>query len=321
MKVLVVGGAGYVGGAVTNILLESEHEFRVYDALLYEESYRKRANFIFGDVRDKKRLKPHLDWADAVIWLAALVGDSACALNPDVTRSINQDPVKWLAENYDRRIVFTSTCSVYGIHDAVVDESSATHPLSVYAATKLEAEHYLQDKNAVIFRLGTLFGVSDLFARIRLDLVVNTMTVRAYHHRKISVYGGNQFRPLLHVRDAAQAAVDGLTSDHVGIFNLHLQNIQIIDLANLFRKYFPDLVIEQTSRAFDDPRNYQVSSDKARSILGFRPNRSIDQGILEIKELLDSERLRDVENPRYTNHLYLSRFNTHLSGIRKEYAS
>jgi len=229
--------------------------------------------------------------------------------------------VKWLAENYDGRIVFTSTCSVYGIHDAVVDESSDTHPLSVYAATKLEAEHYLQGKNAVIFRLGTLFGVSDLFARIRLDLVVNTMTVRAHRQRKISVYGGNQFRPLLHVRDAAQAAVDSLTSDHIGTFNLHLQNVQIIDLANLFRKYFPDLIIEQTSRGFDDARNYQVSSEKSRSILGFRPNLSIAQGILEIKALLDSERLRDVENPRYTNHLYLSMFSTHLSGIRKEYAS
>jgi len=314
MKVLVVGGAGYVGGAVTDLLLKSNHQTRVYDALLYEECYRKEVDFAYGDVRDHDKLQPHLDWADVVVWLAALVGDPACALNPDVSISINQESVKWLAGHFDDRIVFLSTCSVYGARDGVLDESSPTNPLSVYASTKLEAERYLADKNAIIFRLGTLFGVGDLFSRIRLDLVVNTLAVRAYSVGKISVFGGDQFRPLLHVRDAAQAVVENLETVPTGIFNLHKQNVRIIDLAYQVRNHFPDLIIEQVTRTFEDTRNYRVTSDKAKNTLGFNPTHSIDDGIEEIKYLLERGRLRDTDNPRYTNQKFLSMFNTHLLG-------
>jgi len=316
MKVLVTGGAGYVGGAVTDLLLESEHHARVYDALLYEETYRKPVDFVYGDVRDRERLRAHLEWADAVVWLAALVGDAACALNPDVSIAINQEPVRWLAENFDGRIVFLSTCSVYGAQDGVLDESSPTNPLSVYAVTKLAAERYLANKNALIFRLGTLFGVGDLFSRIRLDLVVNILTVRAHRFGKITVYGGDQFRPLLHVRDAARGIVDNLATDHAGVFNLHHQNVRIIDLAHQVRNHFPDLVIEQTERKFEDTRNYRVSSDKAKTVLEFVSMYSIDEGIEEIKALLDSRRLKDVDNPRYTNQKFLSMYNTHIGGWR-----
>jgi len=311
MNVLVVGGAGYVGGAVTDILKESSHNLRVYDMLLYEESYRKDVDFVWGDVRDRERLRPHVQWADAVIWLAALVGDGACALNPEVTIAINQDSVGWLAEHFDGRIIFMSTCSVYGAQDKELDESSPTDPLSVYAATKLSAEEHLINKRAIIFRLGTLFGVGDLFSRLRLDLVVNTLTVRAFCKGKLSVFGGDQFRPLLHVRDSARAVVDNLETPHTGIFNLHRQNVRIIDLAYQVRNHFPDVTIEQTPMKFQDARNYRVSSKKAQEILGFRAVHAIDEGIEEIKELLGSCRLRDVDNPRYTNQVYLSMFNTH----------
>jgi nucleoside-diphosphate-sugar epimerase len=314
VKVLVVGGAGYVGGAVTDLLLAGPHEARVYDALLYEESFRKPVDFVYGDVRDHDKLQPQLAWADVVVWLAALVGDPACALNPDVSIAINQEPVKWLAAHFDGRIVFLSTCSVYGARDGVLDEASPLNPLSVYAVTKLEAERYLAEKNAVIFRLGTLFGVSDVFSRLRLDLVVNTLTVRAHQQGKISVFGGDQFRPLLHVRDAARAIMDNLATEPAGIFNLHKQNVRIIDLAYQVRNHFPDLVIEHVDRQFQDTRNYRVTSDKARKLLGFNPTASIDEGIEEIKALLDGGRLRDTDNPRYTNQKFLSMFNTHLLG-------
>jgi len=311
MRVLVVGGAGYVGGAVTDILAKGNYDMRVYDALLYEESYRKEVDFVYGDVREREKLLPQLKWADAVIWLAALVGDGACALNPEVTVAINQESVKFLADNFDGRIIFMSTCSVYGAQDGVLDENSPLNPLSVYASTKLEAEKYLANKNAIIFRLGTLFGVGDLFSRIRLDLVVNTLTVRAHKHGKITVFGGDQFRPLLHVRDAAKMAVESLTTSHTGIFNLHRQNVRIIDLAYQVRNHFPDLIIETTPMKFQDLRNYRVSSEKAQKVLGFKPTHSIDEGIEEIKYLLDTHRLKDVDNPRYTNQAYLSMFNTH----------
>lgn len=312
MNILITGGAGYIGGAVADLLAGSDHDVRVYDALIYEESYRKPVDFAYGDVRDRARLLPHLEWADVVVWLAALVGDAACALNPDVTAEINEESVRWLAKNFGGRIVFASTCSVYGARDDILDESSPVNPLSVYAATKLKAEQYLSDKYAIIFRLGTLFGVGDLFSRIRLDLVVNTLTVRAHRLGKITVYGGDQYRPLLHVRDAALAMVANLTTEDVGIFNLHDENSRIIDLAHRVRKHFPDLIIDQTERQFEDMRNYQVSSDKARTQLGFQTTNSVDTGIEEINSLLDSHRLKNVDNPRYTNHGFLSMYNTHL---------
>lgn len=314
MNVLVVGGAGYVGGAVADLLAGTKHRTRIFDALLYEESYRKPVDFVYGDVRDAGALLPQLKWADAVVWLAALVGDPACALNPDVSVAINQEAVGTLAENFDGRIVFLSTCSVYGAQNSVLDETSPLNPLSVYAVTKLEAERYLAEKNAITFRLGTLFGVGDLYSRIRLDLVVNTLTVRAPQAGVIKVFGGDQFRPLLHVRDAARAIVDNLETPHTGVYNLHRQNVRIIDLAYQVRNHFPDLLIEQTEMPFQDTRNYRVSGEKAQSVLGFKALSSIDDGIEEVKELLVTGRLKDVNNPRYTNQGFLSTHNTHLRG-------
>lgn len=312
MKILVVGGAGYIGGAVTDLLAQTSHQVRVYDALLYEESYRKPVDFVYGDVRDAARLKPQIDWADVVVWLAALVGDPACALNPQISEAINQDTVRWLAENCHKRIVFMSTCSVYGAQDGELDENSPTNPLSVYAVTKLKAEQYLKDRNAIIFRLGTIFGVGDIYSRIRLDLVVNVLTVRAHQVGKITVFGGDQFRPLLHVCDAARAVVDNLATAHTGVFNLKKQNVRIIDVAYQIRNHFPDLKVEVTQQQFQDTRNYRVSSKKSEEVLGFKPRWSIDDGIEQIKDLVVSHRLKDVENPRYTNQKFLSLYNTHL---------
>jgi nucleoside-diphosphate-sugar epimerase len=307
MNILIVGGAGYIGGAITDILQGTNHRTRVYDSLIYEESYRKPSDFVFGDVRDIETLSGQLEWADAVIWLAALVGDGACAINSDISKEINQDSVKWLCENYDGRIIFTSTCSVYGAQNGILSEESATGPLSVYAKTKLAAERYLEDKNALIFRLGTLFGISDLFARLRLDLVVNVMTVRAALEGELTVYGGEQFRPLLHVRDVAEAIVQYIDTEHTGIYNLHRQNVRIVDLAYQVRNHFPDTIVSRTEMEFQDARNYRVSSDKVRTALGWRPKYSIDDGIIEIKELIETKRLKDVMNPRYTNQAFLTR--------------
>jgi nucleoside-diphosphate-sugar epimerase len=310
MNVLVVGGAGYIGVAVTDMLSSTAHHVRVYDCLLYEESYRKPVEFVFGDIRDHKRLQPHLEWADAVVWLAALVGDGACALNPELSIELNQRAVEWLAQNFAGRIIFTSTCSVYGAQDGELTEDSATNPLSVYAVTKLAAESYLQAKNALIFRLGTLFGVGDLFARIRLDLVVNVLTVRAAIEGKLTVFGGDQFWPLLHVKDVAKAIVDNLASPHTGVFNLHRQNVRIVDLAYQVRNHFPDATLQTTDMKFQDARNYRVNSQKARQILSWKPHWSIDDGIIEVKELVEHQRIKDVSNPRYTNQAFLTRFAT-----------
>ena len=228
-KVLVVGGAGYIGGKVTDILTERNIPFSVYDKLLYEHQYLKQLDFIYGDVRDTEKLEKILPEYSHVIWLAAVVGDGACAVRADLTKEINQDSVEWLSKHYDGRIIFTSTCSVYGKNDEEVNEKSQLNPLSLYAQTKMEAEKFLQDKNSLIFRLGTVFGVSDTYSRIRMDLVVNYMTARAITENKLSVFGGTQWRPLVHVHNVAEAIVNNLDKDIKGIYNISTFNYQIKD--------------------------------------------------------------------------------------------
>lgn len=308
MKILITGGAGYIGGALTDMLINTKHSVKVYDSLLYEESYRKNVDFIFGDIRDKAKLSKLLKWCDVVVWLAALVGDGACAFNPEIALEVNERSVKWLARVYGGRIIFTSTCSVYGIHDNLVNESSQTNPLSVYASSKFAAEQHLENKNALIFRLGTLFGVGDRFSRIRLDLVVNIMTVSAYRDGLLKVFGGKQYRPLLHVRDAARAIFENLTTSHTGIFNLNRENINILDLAQKIKKHFPEAKIIKEDVRFEDARNYRVENKKAKEILGFQPKLTIDQGIKDMKQLLEEKRILDLNNPRYGNQTFLSKF-------------
>lgn len=308
MNILIVGGAGYVGGAVTDLLADCpDDNFMVYDSLIYEDHYRKPVPFCQGDIRDHSCLLPHLRWADAVIWLAAIVGDGACALDPVLSVEVNQESVRWLASNFSGRIVFLSTCSVYGAADGELTEDSLTNPLSVYASTKLAAESYLSSHpDAIAFRLGTLFGLSDTYSRVRFDLVVNTLTQRAYQTGKITVFGGKQYRPLLHVRDAARAVVDALGQSQTGVYNLSRSNCTISDLADQVAMEFPEVVIERTPQHFEDNRNYRASSEKAQRELGFDPGISILQGIREVKTLLEEGRLRLPDLPRYWNDRHLA---------------
>lgn len=311
MKVLVVGGAGYLGGAVTDLLMQSDkHETRVYDSLVYEDSYRKNVDFVYGDIRDRETLKKQLKWADCVVWLAALVGDGACALNPDISTELNHLALAWMAENFNGRIIFMSTCSVYGAQDGILDEKSPINPLSIYAVTKFAAEAHLKNKNAIIFRLGTLFGVSDRYSRIRLDLVVNTMTAKAYSEGELNVFGGTQYRPLLHVRDAARAIYDNIDSENKGIYNLHKVNIKMSELADEVQKHYPKIKVNRVKMKFEDLRNYRVTSDKAKKI-GFAPKLTPSDGIKELKELLEAGRIRDLNSPRYSNQGFLEQFKTH----------
>ena len=307
MKVLIVGGAGYVGGGIVD-LLSKENEVTVYDSLIYENSYRKNVNFIFGDIRDYKKINNILDQFDAVIWLAALVGDGACAINPTLTHEINSETVKNLAKNFKGKIVFLSTCSVYGAQEGVLDESSEVNPLSEYASSKLIAEKYLADSDSIIFRLGTLFGIGDKFSRIRLDLVVNILTTKAYIDKKMSVFGGEQWRPLLHVKDVANAIAHTLDTQTNGVFNLHYKNFKIIEIANEIKNKISDVEIETTPLPFQDARNYQVSSEKLKDATGFQATVDLTQGINEMYELISSNRIKDINDPRYSNQNFLQKY-------------
>lgn len=304
MKILVVGGAGYVGGGIVDKLMNN-HDVTVYDSLIYETSYRKKVNFIFGDIRDYEKLNAILNDYDAVIWLAALVGDGACSINPALTQEINSESVRNLVQNYHGRIVFLSTCSVYGAQDGILSEKSSTNPLSEYASSKLVAEKYLEQSNAIIFRLGTLFGISDQYSRIRLDLVVNILVTKALMENKMSVFGGDQWRPLLHVNDVANAIDATIGTDTTGIFNLHYQNFKIIEIAENIKKKVNSSQIITTPMEFQDARNYQVTSEKLFNETGFKAEVDLDTGIEEIYELVFNNRIKDINDPRYSNQNFL----------------
>lgn len=302
-KVLVVGGAGYVGGYLTDLAIEQGHDVRVYDKLLYEDAYLKKVDFAYGDILDRKAMKPHLDWADTIILLAGFVGDPACALNPELTMNTNVLAVKNIVEDFKGRIIYPSTCSVYGAQDGLLTEESPFAPLSLYAESKIEAEKILlaAPNETLIFRLGTLFGLSDTYSRLRVDLVLNVLTIRAVREGHMSVFGGQQYRPLLHVRDVATAMVPQIDTHATGIYNLHTENMTIIQLAERIQKYLPDTRIDITESSFQDSRNYMVSSDKARNELGFAPRWSIDEGIQEIRDAIAAHRIPNVNIPRFSN--------------------
>lgn len=303
MKILCTGGAGYLGGATVDALLEAGHDVRVYDSLLYQDLYMAEVDFVRGDVRNEDALLPHLNWAEAVVWLAALVGDAACERKKEEAKEVNQKAVACLRSNFDGRIVFPSTCSVYGKSDGLATEAgTALAPVSVYGQTKVSAEEAMLDSDSVIFRLGTLFGLSNRHGRFRMDLVVNAMTVRACVDGKVIVNGGSQWRPLLHVQDAARAILLGLTGQR-GIYNLVAQNMTIDELAGLVKAEVPGTEVERATEAQDivDPRNYRADGSKATNILGFLPSKPVVVGIREIRSLVRSGRLADPASGRFTN--------------------
>ncbi len=305
-KILICGGAGYVGGCLTDLLEQNGYVVSVYDNLIYETQYRKDVHFIFGDIRDREKLAGLMPNYDTIIWLAALVGDGACEINSAVTTEINTASVAWLVENYRGKIIFMSTCSVYGSNNNLVDESGELNPLSHYARTKLEAERSIveRSKNHLIFRLGTLYGISDGHSRIRLDLVVNVLTKKAALGERLMVFGGGQWRPLLHVKDAAQAVLFGLENNIDGLFNLSNENCRIRDIAREIKRVIPDVKIEYVNQKFEDLRNYRVLSEKFKSY-GWKPQYNLEYGIREILQIIAEKRLKEPDDIRHSNVAYL----------------
>lgn len=309
MRILITGGAGYLGGALTDVLRTSSHEVRVYDLLLYEESYRKDVPFVYGDVRDSAKLQPHLDWADVVVWLAALVGDPACALNEQLTMDVNVHALGYAASHFDGKLIVMSSCSVYGATEgdaSELHEGSRLNPLSLYAKTKIWGEELLATRaNVLQLRLGTLYGVGDAHARIRFDLVVNTLTMRAALHRKMSVFGGAQYRPFVHVKDIASFIAGELATPSIGTYNAHAENCTIHELAVRIHRQFPHAIVDGSTAMTQDQRNYRVSSAKAQRELGFHPQRRIEDGIAELKTLLEEGRIKNSFVTRFSNYLHL----------------
>lgn len=291
---------------MTDYLLSKGYEVTVYDNLLYETRFMKHVPFIFGDIRDINKLSGILPQYECVIWLAALVGDGAAAVNPELTRQVNTETVKWLADNYNGKIVFTSTCSVYGKNDNVLSEESVTNPLSVYAITKLEAERYLMAKrpDALIWRLGTLFGTGDEHSRIRVDLVANVLTIKASKGEPLTVYGKDQWRPILHVKDVAHATEFALRKGISGLYNLSNANYKLADMASEICSLIPNSSVITSDLAFEDQRNYRVDNSKF-SRLGWMATLSLADGVREIHKLIVENRVKNTSDPIYSNAAYM----------------
>ncbi|MDX1524073.1 MAG: SDR family oxidoreductase, partial [Anaerolineae bacterium] len=218
-KVLVIGGAGYIGSALVERLLELGYEVRVLDLLVYGDqaisAFYNHPNFslIEGDFRNTGTVIGAATGMDAIVHLGAIVGDSACDIDHDLTIEVNLKATRTIAQVGQacgvKRLVFASTCSVYGANDAIVDECSTLHPLTLYARTKLESEKVLLSLPdtgiaPIVLRFGTIYGLS---GRPRFDLIVNILTAKAIQDGIAYIFGGKQWRPLVHVRDVAQAII------------------------------------------------------------------------------------------------------------------
>lgn len=322
MKILITGGAGYVGSTLTPLLLAAGHEVRVLDCLTFGGDSLLGSwcdpgfEFIHGDVRDLSTVRAALVGRDAVVHLAAVVGDPACSRKPDLARATNLDASIALIEESKgarvKRFIFASTCSNYGkMKDPsqFVDEDSELSPVSLYAETKVAVEKALLQAGgpggwcATPLRFATVYGVSP---RMRFDLTVNEFTMELLVNKSLKVFGEQFWRPYIHVRDVARGIQLVLDSpEHlVGgrVFNVGAtdQNYQKQQLVELIRPHAPDAVVEYVHRA-EDPRDYRVSFARVTSQLGFKTTRTVAQGIEEVARLVRQNVIRNFEEEKYRN--------------------
>lgn len=317
-RILVTGGAGYIGSFVVNMLLDRGYNVVVLDKLLYGrkglDSFLGRENleFINGDVTDRGTVEDAIKGANCVIGLAAIVGDQACAVNEAVTWDINFRSVTMLVdlaiEQKVSRFVFTSSCSVYGCNGdkRFLTENSELLPVSLYARTRILSEKYIREKSeelsSVILRLSTVFGLS---SRMRFDLAVNTMTGRAVRTGSLSVEGGSQWRPFVHVRDVARAVVLAVEADEQHArgetFNVGStdSNYQISDIARLIAEEVPEVTIKEYPDS-KDLRNYNCIFDKIHKKLNFKPETSVRDGITELVRFIKATE-PDINAQEYSN--------------------
>jgi nucleoside-diphosphate-sugar epimerase len=330
--VLVIGGAGYIGSELCRRLLNEKYRVRVLDALLYgKESIEPLLSledfeFIHGDSRDIESVVRATRHMDAVVHLGEIVGDPASALDERLTREINVVATRMVAQTAKgmgvRRFVYASSCSVYGASDELLGERSALTPVSLYARAKIDAESIilqLQDERfePVVCRFATVYGLSH---RPRFDLVINLLTAKATSDREITVFGGDQWRPFVHVSDVARALALVLKAQRSvvagEIFNLgsNEQNLTVTMVAEAVQRLIPSARILPLA-GDGDRRNYRVDFAKIRDRLGFVPEIAIEAGIREIEMAIREGRLDHYSAVRYSN-LRTFREPDYLSGLK-----
>jgi nucleoside-diphosphate-sugar epimerase len=310
-KILVVGGAGYIGGYTTDYLSSCGYDVCVYDKLVYETRYLKDVNFIYGDIRDTQHVIDVAKDYDAVIIMAALVGDPACAVDVALTDEINHIAVKNICQQLDpsKHVIFMSTCSVYGAQLNILNEESPTNPLSAYASSKILAEKYVKERNGTIFRLGTVYGLGDTYSRIRLDLVVNVLTMKAVFDKKIRIFGGEQWRPLICVKDIAGYIEESIFQNIRGTYIITEGNYTMKKLGELMEIIIYGTEVQFTDISFEDARNYQVNSEKAARDFQYTPCHTIAEEVKEMKRIFEEHRICDVTEDTYHNGNFIKKLN------------
>lgn len=310
MKVLITGGAGYLGSTLAEHLLLKDHSVTVVDNLMYKQLSllhlfkNPKFTFINGDVRDTSRLLEQVDLHDAIIPLAAIVGMPACKANPELAVDLNFKQIRTIVRRLrpDQKLIIPNTNSQYGSSDQIITEESPFKPLSLYAQTKCDAEEaVLQQGNGIVLRLATVFGVSP---RMRQDLLVNDFVYKSVTDGYLVLFEAHFKRNYIHVQDIARTfefMIDNYEQCRGKVYNVGLStaNLSKMELAEKIKEYVPKLVIKQDEFKEDfDKRNYIVSNAKLEST-GWRPMYDLDYGI---KQLIQAYQMTIPYNNRnFTN--------------------
>lgn len=320
MRVLVTGGAGYVGCVLVPKLLDAGHEVVVYDLMIFGDGgllLHANMRVVRGDLRDTEALRAQLDGVDAVIHLACISNDPSFALDPDLSRSINFDCfesiVRACVDAKVRRFVYASTSSVYGVSDAPeVDEEHPLVPITDYNKYKgmcepILAQYQASDFTTVTIRPATVCGYSP---RMRLDLTVNILTNHAVNNRQIRVFGGVQKRPNIHIDDISELYVDLLDrpAEQIAgeIFNAGHQNSTVAEIAQIVKgtvEEMPEIApIAVSTEPTDDIRSYHITSKKIERVLGFVPRRTLQDAVRDLCSAFRAGKLpNSMTDDRYFN--------------------
>jgi nucleoside-diphosphate-sugar epimerase len=314
-KIFITGGAGYVGSMLSKNFLDRGYEVTIFDLFLYGENVianQKNLKKIKGDIRDKKLLSKVISGHEVVIHLACISNDPSFELNPELGKSINFDCfeplVKISKDSGVKKFVYASSSSVYGLKKVSnVNEEMSLEPLTDYSKFKAMCEDILlkySSKNfvGVILRPATVCGYS---TRQRFDLVVNILCNLAFNKGIITVFGGEQFRPNINIKDMIEAYHICLVSEdnkiNGKIFNVGFENYKVLELANMVKKNFTKNIELKISKT-DDNRSYHISSEKIKNELNFMPNFTIEEAIVDLIHHFEGNNFKNsLSNEMYFN--------------------